>query len=154
MYTAFSKKLTSTNLWLCTVVPCLRLYTCCMCACVRACVCVHVCLLETLLLASYTKIYEKKRWCDVTVGDLVEVTGDGIFPADLLLVDSCDRTTNLCYVETSNLDGETNLKQRSVPKGLVLPEVWSYAWQSALLSSLLFPPPVLLRSQENEFYWD
>ena len=38
-------------------------------------------------------------------------------PADLLLVKTSDKKGN-CFVETKNLDGETNLKDKSIPKQL------------------------------------
>ncbi|KAJ9471387.1 Phospholipid-transporting ATPase 3 [Diplonema papillatum] len=53
-------------------------------------------------------------WRDISVGDLVEVARDisrGEFPADLLLLWSTE-DDGLCHIETSNLDGETNLKLR------------------------------------------
>ena len=42
---------------------------------------------------------------------------DGYFPADCVLISSTDRKTHGCYIETKNLDGETNLKlKKSVSK--------------------------------------
>jgi phospholipid-transporting ATPase len=50
-------------------------------------------------------------WTDVRVGDLVVVRDDELFPADLLCLHSAlpDR---VCFIRTTNLDGETNLKIR------------------------------------------
>lgn len=41
----------------------------------------------------------------------MKVKNETFFPADLLLYSSSE-PQGLCYIETSNLDGETNLKVR------------------------------------------
>ena len=48
-------------------------------------------------------------WSDVKVGDLVKVFKDTEFPADLLVVSA---PKEVVYVDTMNLDGETNLKEK------------------------------------------
>ncbi|XP_018352435.1 PREDICTED: probable phospholipid-transporting ATPase IF [Trachymyrmex septentrionalis] len=50
----------------------------------------------------------------IAVGDLVKVSRDEDVPCDIVLLYS--ETPGCCYVTTSNLDGETNLKTLHVPK--------------------------------------
>jgi P-type E1-E2 ATPase len=54
----------------------------------------------------------KTDWKDVKVGDTLKVLKDEDFPADLLLISS---EKDLVFVDTMNLDGETNLKERLIP---------------------------------------
>eukprot|EP01063_Lacrimia_lanifica_P022475 TRINITY_DN30055_c0_g1_i1.p1 TRINITY_DN30055_c0_g1~~TRINITY_DN30055_c0_g1_i1.p1 ORF type:complete len:1329 (+),score=451.80 TRINITY_DN30055_c0_g1_i1:205-4191(+) len=55
--------------------------------------------------------WEKVMWRDVCVGDFVKVEKECEFPADLVLLWS-ESEKGMCHIETSNLDGETNLKLR------------------------------------------
>ncbi|KAF9583570.1 hypothetical protein BGW38_009159, partial [Lunasporangiospora selenospora] len=50
-------------------------------------------------------------WQDVKVGDIVYLMNDDPIPADIVIL-STSEPDGLCFIETKNLDGETNLKIR------------------------------------------
>ncbi|XP_008515374.2 phospholipid-transporting ATPase VB isoform X2 [Equus przewalskii] len=66
--------------------------------------------------------YVQKCWKDVRVGDFIQMQCNEIIPADILLLFSSD-PSGICHLETANLDGETNLKQRRVVKGFSQQEI-------------------------------
>jgi P-type E1-E2 ATPase len=48
----------------------------------------------------------------VKVGDIIRVEKDQEIPADLLCINSIK---DVVFISTMNLDGETNLKERTLP---------------------------------------
>ncbi|KAF2190530.1 phospholipid-translocating P-type ATPase [Zopfia rhizophila CBS 207.26] len=56
--------------------------------------------------------FKKDAWKNVQVGDFVRLYNDEETPADVVVL-STSSEDGACYVETKNLDGETNLKVRS-----------------------------------------
>ncbi|XP_018549634.1 probable phospholipid-transporting ATPase IA isoform X3 [Lates calcarifer] len=55
--------------------------------------------------------WEIVHWEKVEVGDIIRVNGSDFVPADAVILSSSE-PQGMCYIETSNLDGETNLKIR------------------------------------------
>ncbi|XP_053284415.1 phospholipid-transporting ATPase IA isoform X1 [Pleuronectes platessa] len=55
--------------------------------------------------------WEIVHWEKVDVGDVIKVNGSDFVPADAVILSSSE-PQGMCYIETSNLDGETNLKIR------------------------------------------
>ncbi|KAK4187296.1 hypothetical protein QBC35DRAFT_235944 [Podospora australis] len=56
--------------------------------------------------------FHKDAWKSLVVGDFVRIYNDDELPADIIILATSD-PDGACYVETKNLDGETNLKVRS-----------------------------------------
>lgn len=89
-------------------------------------------------------VIEEKQSKYVCPGDIVKLEGTMPSPVDLLLImTSIHADGNKCYIETANIDGETNLKVREAPpalmdtfdiaSGKVTPELFK--------GSLSFEPP-------------
>ncbi|CAI0379543.1 unnamed protein product [Linum tenue] len=68
----------------------------------------------------HDQVWETIPWKKLQVGDIVRIKQDGFFPADLLFLASTN-ADGVCYIETSNLDGETNLKIRKAVE-----RTWDY----------------------------
>ena len=57
------------------------------------------------------------RWKDIYPGDILKLENDKMIPADMILLNTSDEK-GIAYVETKNLDGETNLKLKQTDKKL------------------------------------
>eukprot|EP00210_Caulerpa_lentillifera_P001750 g1680.t1 len=51
------------------------------------------------------------KWREINVGDIVKVKDDELFPADILCLHT-GLKDKVCFIRTTNLDGESNLKIR------------------------------------------
>ncbi|KAL6450692.1 DNF1 Phospholipid-transporting ATPase DNF1 [Candida maltosa Xu316] len=56
--------------------------------------------------------FVRNYWKDVRVGDVLRILNNEEVPADCIILATSDED-NFCYIETKNLDGETNLKVKN-----------------------------------------
>jgi len=60
--------------------------------------------------------FEDIKWVNVAVGDILQIRSEEPIPADMVLL-ATSEPEGLCYIETANLDGETNLKiKQAIPE--------------------------------------
>lgn len=55
--------------------------------------------------------FQEKKWKDVRVGEVIKINANKAIPCDFVLLSTSD-PTGVAYVQTLNLDGESNLKTR------------------------------------------
>ncbi|VVT45956.1 uncharacterized protein SAPINGB_P000975 [Magnusiomyces paraingens] len=55
--------------------------------------------------------FKRAYWKEINVGDIVKIYNNDEIPADVIILSTSDHDA-ACYIETRNLDGETNLKVR------------------------------------------
>ena len=65
---------------------------------------------ETYINGKWMKIQSG----NLQMGEIVRVKKDGVFPSDLLLIDS-NLKDGICFIETGTLDGEKTLKIKNAP---------------------------------------
>ncbi|KAJ9635464.1 phospholipid transporting ATPase [Coniosporium tulheliwenetii] len=71
----------------------------------------HGSLINPLKQAPDKARFKKDYWKNVQVGDFVRLYNEEQVPADIVVLSTSDHD-GACYIETKNLDGETNLKVR------------------------------------------
>lgn len=63
------------------------------------------------------KSFNQKYWKDIRVGEILKIVDEEFIPCDIMLIKAVD-AKGVCFVETKNLDGETNLKIKNVQKDI------------------------------------
>ncbi|XP_037782445.1 probable phospholipid-transporting ATPase IM isoform X3 [Penaeus monodon] len=95
----------------------------------------------------------EEMWSKVEVGDVIRMENNQFVAADVLLL-STSEPNGLCYIETSELDGETNLKSKQC-----LPETEDFGQDVGRIGSFqgeirCEPPNNQLNKFDGTLYWD
>ena len=53
---------------------------------------------------------DESKWSQIKVGDILKITKNEVIPADILIIKS-SLPNGFCYMQTTNLDGESALKR-------------------------------------------
>jgi len=101
------------------------------------------------------------KWKDIKVGRIIKVLKNEVIPADLLIVKSSSEN-GFCYLQTTNLDGESALKPRetmAIFQKLIKTEK---DFKNNLMGCIDFDPPneniykvegsIYLKDQEAAFF--
>ncbi|PWN29959.1 phospholipid-translocating P-type ATPase [Jaminaea rosea] len=87
---------------------------------------------ETKYHAKKAPRWKKNMWEDLRVGDFVLIKNDEPIPADVIICATSEEEDS-CFIETKNLDGETNLKSRhAVPELATMIRTAGEAAQAAM----------------------
>ena len=62
--------------------------------------------------------FVKAKSSEIKVGQIVKVMENEFFPCDMYILNSSLKK-GMCFVETKNLDGETNLKLKQADKNVI-----------------------------------
>lgn len=74
-----------------------------------------------LALVLVNNQFQQKKWKHIRVGEILKISANDTLPCDMVLLSTSD-PTGVAYVQTINLDGESNLKTRYA-KQETLPKV-------------------------------
>ncbi len=66
---------------------------------------------ECLIFNKVSRSFNPHKWKDIQAGDIIKIRDNEGIPCDIALIYS-NELNGVCYVETKNLDGETNLKSK------------------------------------------
>ncbi len=66
---------------------------------------------DTFIFNPDSNSYELRKWKNILPGDIIKINKNESVPADILLLKSSNPSA-LCFIDTMNLDGENNLKEK------------------------------------------
>jgi len=65
----------------------------------------------TLIWHRESREFLKEKWANIHIGDIIKIEKNEMIPADVLVLKT-SKENGFCYLETTNLDGESALKPR------------------------------------------